>query len=116
MSLLRILGLTLVEIVGDTGAKNFSNQGGLYNLGVGITGYIGIFMMLVYSLQGSTLLVVNNAWDAMSSLISSLYSYFILGERLEHTYQYFGIFFIIGGLLLLKIPVFSENEFKMPSL
>jgi multidrug transporter EmrE-like cation transporter len=116
MSLLRILGLTLIEIVGDTGAKNFSNQGGLFNLGMGITGYIGIFMMLIYSLQGSSLLVVNNAWDGMSSLISSLYSYFILGERLQYTYQYLGIVFIIGGLLLLKIPIFNENEFKMPTL
>ncbi len=116
MSLSRIFGLTLVEIIGDTSAKQFANYGGLSNLGIGIVGYIGIFMMLVYSLQGSTLLLVNNAWDGMSSLISSLFSYFVLGERLEHTYQYFGIILIIGGLWLLKIPLFNENEFKWPSL
>jgi len=116
MSLSRIFGLTLVEIIGDTGAKQFANHGGLSNLGIGVAGYIGIFMMLVFSLQGSTLLLVNNAWDGMSSLISSLFSYFILGERLEHSYQYFGIVLIISGLLLLRIPLFNETEFKWPSL
>ncbi len=116
MSLSRILGLSLVEIIGDTGAKHFANQGGLFNLSMGIVGYIGIFMMLVYALQGSTLLLVNNAWDGMSSLVSSLFSFFILGERLQHTYQYFGIVLIISGLWLLKIPLFSNNSFKMPSL
>ncbi len=116
MSLLRILGLSLVEIIGDTGAKHFSNQGGLFNLIMGASGYVGVFLMLIYSLQGSNLLLVNNAWDGMSSLISSLFSYFVLGERLNNTSQYFGIIFIIGGLWLLKIPLFSENNFKWPSL
>ena len=78
MSLSRIFGLTLVEIIGDTGAKHFANQGGLFNLGIGVAGYIGIFMMLVYSLQGSTLLVVNNAWDGLSSLFESLFAFFVL--------------------------------------
>lgn len=116
MSLSRIFGLTLVEIIGDTGAKHFANQGGLFNLGIGVAGYIGIFMMLVYSLQGSTLLVVNNAWDGLSSLFESLFAFFVLGERLQHTYQYLGIVFIIGGVWLLKIPLFNKNEFKWPSL
>ena len=116
MSLSRIFGLTLIEIIGDTGAKQFANNGGIFNLGMGAFGYVGIFMMLVYSLQGSTLLVVNNAWDGMSSLIESLYAFFILGERLEHKSQYLGIVFIIGGLWLLKVPLFNKIPFKMPSL
>ncbi len=116
MSLSRIFGLSLVEIIGDTGAKHFANYGGIANLGIGVVGYIGIFMMLVYSLQGSTLLIVNNAWDGMSSLISSIYAYFILGERLENNSQYLGIFLIIGGLWLLKVPLYNEKSFIMPKL
>jgi multidrug transporter EmrE-like cation transporter len=116
MSLSRILGLTLVEIIGDTGAKQFANNGGIVNLGIGVAGYIGIFMMLIYSVQGSSLLIVNNAWDGMSSLIESLYAFFILGERLENKSQYLGIIFIIGGLWLLRLPLFNNNTFKWPKL
>ncbi len=116
MSLSRIFGLTLVEIIGDTGAKQFANHGGIINLIIGGAGYIGIFMMLIYSLQGSNLLLVNNAWDGMSSLFESLFAFFVLGERLEHYYQYLGIVFIIGGLWLLKIPLVSKNSFIWPSL
>jgi multidrug transporter EmrE-like cation transporter len=116
MSLSRIFGLTLVEIIGDTGAKHFANNGGIFNLGMGLAGYIGIFMMLIYSVQGSTLLVVNNAWDGMSSLFGSLFAFFVLGERLENNSQYLGIIFIICGLWLLKIPLYNNNSFKMPKL
>jgi drug/metabolite transporter (DMT)-like permease len=49
--------------------------------------------------------MVNNAWDGTSSLIESLFAYFILGERFEHFSQYFGAFAIILGLFLLKIPL-----------
>ncbi len=116
MSLSRIFGLTLVEIIGDTGAKQFANNGGIANLSIGLGGYISIFMMLVYTIQGSTLLVVNNAWDGMSSLIESFYAFFILGERLENKYQYIGILFIISGLWLLKLPLFNKTAFKFPPL
>ncbi len=47
MSLAQIVGLSLIEIVGDTGAKLFANNGGILNLGVGIFGYIGVFLMLI---------------------------------------------------------------------
>ncbi len=116
MSLSQILGLSLIEIIGDTGVKNFSNNGGLFNLGVGISGYIGIFIMLIISLQNSTLLVVNNAWDGINGLLESLYAYFILGERLEYSFQYLGLIFIIGGLWLLRIPLIKKNTFKWPKL
>ena len=116
MSLAQIVGLSLIEIVGDTGAKLFANNGGIMNLGIGIFGYIGVFIMLIVNLQGSTLMMVNGAWDGMSGLISSLYSYFILGERLDSFSQYIGIGLIIIGIVLLKIPLTKENPFKWPSL
>ena len=116
MSLVRITALSLIEIVGDTFAKNFSNQGGIFNLGMGLLGYVGVFIFLVISLQGSTLLMVNGAWDGMSAITSSIFAYFILGERFESLSQYFGLVIIIFGMYLLKVPLFSDKPFTMPSL
>ena len=106
MSLVKVIGLSLVELVGDYGAKQFANLGGLMNLGIGIVGYIGIFILLIFNLKGSTLLMVNNAWDGTSTLIGSLFAYFILGERFQTSSQYLGIPLIIAGIYLLKIPLF----------
>jgi multidrug transporter EmrE-like cation transporter len=114
MSLLQVIGLSLVEIVGDVGLKQYANNKGWEYLGVGIAGYIGIVIMLIISLQDSTLLLVNNAWDATSSLMESIYAFVILGERFEHNSQYFGVFFIVIGLYLLKVPLLKKHPFYFP--
>ena len=116
MSLAQITGLSLVELIGDTGVKNFANHGGIANLGVGIVGYIGVFIMLIVSLQGSTLMMVNAAWDGLNALLSGIYAYFILGERFDNVSQYLGLGLIVAGIWLIKIPLFKENGFKWPSL
>jgi multidrug transporter EmrE-like cation transporter len=115
MSLAQITGLSLIEIVGDTGAKLFANNGGILNLGIGVFGYIGVFIMLIVSLQGSTLMMVNGAWDGISGLLNTIYSYFILGERFDDISQYFGLFLIIAGIYLLKVPLSKATPFKWPS-
>jgi multidrug transporter EmrE-like cation transporter len=106
MSLVKIIGLSLIELVGDYGAKQFANLGGLMNLGIGIFGYIGVFILLVLNLKGSTLLLVNNSWDGINTILVTLFGFFILGERFESNSQYLGIALIIGGIFLLKIPFF----------
>lgn len=116
MSIPQITALSLIEIVGDYGAKQFANLGGIKNLGMGIAGYIGVFTMLIVSLQGSTLLMVNAAWDGISGLLNSIFAFFVLGERLDHWSQYFGIVLIIAGILILKVPLSKELPFTWPSL
>ncbi len=116
MSLVQIVGLSLIELVGDNGIKLFANSGGILNLGMGIIGYIGVFIMLIVSLQGSKLMMVNGAWDAISGLITSLFAFFILKERFESISQYIGLGLVIIGIFLLKIPLSKENPFKWPSL
>lgn len=116
MSLAQIAGLSLIEIVGDTGATLFANKGGILNLGIGVFGYIGVFIMLIVSLQGSSLLMVNGAWDGISGLFNGIYSYFVLGERFDEVSQYFGLGLIIVGIYLLKVPLSKANPFKWPSL
>jgi len=114
MSLLQVLGLSIIEIIGDAALKQYANDQGIIFLGLGIVGYIGIVVMLIISLQGSTLLMVNNAWDGTSSLLESLYAYIILGERFDNYLQYCGAFFIIIGLYLLKIPLSKSHPFHIP--
>ena len=114
MSLLQILALSFTEIIGDVALKQYANDNGILYLGIGIIGYIGVVILLIISLQDSSVLLVNNAWDGTSSIIESLFAYFILGERFDNYLQYFGVFSIIIGLYLLKIPLSKTHPFHIP--
>ena len=116
MSLVQIAGLSIVEIIGDTSLKYFANNAGIEYLFVGIAGYIGVVLLLIASLEGSTLLIVNNGWDAISSLMESAFAYFVLGERFQSWYQYAGVGFIVIGLYLLKIPLKKSHPLYIPSM
>jgi multidrug transporter EmrE-like cation transporter len=116
MSLPQIFALSTVEIVGDFALKEFANNGGIMPLAVGIGGYIGVVGLLIMSLQDSTVLLVNGAWDGMSSIIESLAAYLILGERFDNYLQYIGLAIIIVGLFLLKIPWSKKHPFHIPKL
>jgi len=113
MSLPQIIGLSVVEIVGDVALKEYANGKGLLYLGIGIVGYIGVVTLLILSLQDSTILLVNNAWDGMSALIESVFAFVVLGERFENVYQYFGAILIFLGLFLLKIPHSKKHAFHV---
>jgi multidrug transporter EmrE-like cation transporter len=84
--------------------KEFANKGGILPFTIGIGGYIGVVYLLIISLQGSTVLMVNGAWDGISALIESISAYIFLGERFHSYLQYIGLLFIIIGVYLLKIP------------
>ena len=116
MSLSQIIILTLTEVIGDFGLKKYANGGGLLSLLVGIGGYIGVVISLIVALQGSTVLFVNGAWDAVSALVESILAYIILGERFHNYLQYLGLAFIIGGISLLKIPLNKTHPFHIPKL
>lgn len=114
MSLPQIVALSLMEIVGDVSLKAYANDKGIEYLSLGVAGYIGVVILLIVNLQGSSILLVNNGWDGMNSLLSTLYAYFILGERFENYLQYFGVVLIISGLYLLKIPLSKKHPFHIP--
>jgi multidrug transporter EmrE-like cation transporter len=116
MSLVDITMMSLVEIVGDFSLKQFANHGGIESLALGIGGYIGVVYFLIRSLQGSTVLLVNGAWDGVSTLIESVAAFVILGERFEHVSQYVGLLLIIVGLFLLKVPLKRAQDFQFPPL
>jgi multidrug transporter EmrE-like cation transporter len=116
MSLIDIAAISFSEIFGDFGFKEFANKGGLHSFLQGIIGYGFVIYFLIRSLQGSSIILVNTAWDGLSTLFSGLSAMVLLGERFDSPYQYIGFVFIIIGLFLLKMPVFRKNEFKLPNL
>jgi len=116
MSYADIILLSFVEIVGDFGYKEFANKGTIENFTIGTIGYIGVIYCLIKSLQGSTILLVNSAWDGISTLIESLAAIIILGERFDDPLKYLGIIFIIIGLYFLKLPIINEHKFVFPKL
>jgi multidrug transporter EmrE-like cation transporter len=116
MSLPQIFTLSVVEVVGDFALRKYANEGGIKPLMVGIAGYIGVVGMLIVSLQDSTVLMVNGAWDGMSTIVESLAAYVFLGERFDNYMQYIGLFTIVVGLFLLKIPWSKKHPFHIPKL
>ena len=56
MSVVEITMLSLTEIVGDFALKKYANGGTGFHLFVGVLGYIGVVIMLIISLKGSTVL------------------------------------------------------------
>jgi multidrug transporter EmrE-like cation transporter len=116
MSFQQIVALSVVEIIGDFALKEFSNKGGFLPFTIGIGGYIGVVYLLIVSLQGSTVLLVNGAWDGISALIESIAAYIFLGERFHSYLQYIGLLFIIIGVYLLKIPRNKKYPFHFPKI
>ena len=97
-------------------SQKYANEGGWHYLATGVVGYISLVILLIIALQGSTILLVNNAWDGASSILESLFAFFILGERFDNYLQYLGIVMIIGGMSLLKIPWKKSHSFHIPHL
>jgi len=116
MSLIEIFALSVSEIIGDFAFKEFANNGGLAPLLIGFGGYVLVMCFLVISLQGSTILLVNGAWDGMSAAIESTAAYIFLGERFHNYLQYVGLCIIILGIFLLKIPLNRKHAFYIPRI
>ena len=114
MSYQGILLLTLSEIIGDFGYKEFANKGGIKHFAVGTCGYIGVIYFLITSLQGSQVLLVNAAWDGVSALIESIAAIYVLGEGFDDPLKYIGIILIVIGLLFLRMPMVSPHKFIFP--
>jgi multidrug transporter EmrE-like cation transporter len=114
MSLPQIFALSAVEIVGDVAFKSFANDKGAVYLGIGVGAYTIMMGLLVIALQNSSILMVNNGWDAINGILESLFAYFVLGERFEHYTQYLGVMFIVLGMYLMDIPWKKNKPFHIP--
>jgi len=102
MSLLRVGLLSLLEVFGDFMLKDYATTGIMSKLGLGVLGYAGVVVALIWSFQTGNVLLINGMWDGISSVIESLAAYLILGDRLSNPYQYVGLFMTMIGVFLLK--------------
>lgn len=102
MSLLRIGILSVFEVFGDFMLKSYSTTGFKSSLGLGLLGYIGVIVSLIWSFKTGNVLLVNGLWDGMSAVIESTAAYLILGDRLTNPYQYIGLIATIAGVFLLR--------------
>jgi len=102
MSLLRIGILSLFEVFGDFMLKSYATTGLTSSLSLGIFGYIGVVLSLIWSFQTGNVLLVNGLWDGMSAVIESIAAYLILGDRLTNPYQYAGLLVTIVGVFMLR--------------
>jgi multidrug transporter EmrE-like cation transporter len=102
MSLLRVGVLAVLEVFGDFMLKDYATTGAVSKLGLGVLGYVGVIMALVWSFHTGNVLLVNGMWDGMSAIIESVAAYLILGDRLSNPYQYAGLAMTVIGVFFLK--------------
>jgi multidrug transporter EmrE-like cation transporter len=94
--------LSVLEVFGDFMLKDYATFGKFSSLGLGIFGYVGVVVALIWSFHTGNVLLVNGLWDGMSAIIESIAAYLILGDRLEHPYQYIGLLLTVAGVFMLK--------------
>ena len=109
MSILDISLLSIAEIVGDFGFKDFARTNSIKGFAQGSVGYIAIVFFLIKALRDGNVLYVNGMWDGVSAVLETFAAYFILGERLNNPVEYAGLAVIILGIFMLhtskdKIP------------
>lgn len=98
-----VIILSLVEIFGDFNLRFYAQTGKLTNLYLGVVGYMGVIFFLIQSLRYGNVLYVNGLWDGMSNIVESLAAYYYLGDRLENTAQYIGLFSVVAGIGLMRM-------------
>jgi multidrug transporter EmrE-like cation transporter len=108
MSFQNVALLSLAEIVGDFGFKDFARTSSQAGFIQGSLGYVGVIFFLIKSLAQGNVLYVNGMWDGMSAIIESLAAFFILGERFDHPMQYIGLMIIIVGMAILRFYGISK--------
>ncbi len=101
---LHVFILSFVEIFGDFNLRFYAQTNKPEYLGYGILGYIGVVYFLYKSFLYNNVLFVNALWDGMSNIIESIAAFVILGDRLERVEQYVGLFLLLAGIVLLKLP------------
>jgi multidrug transporter EmrE-like cation transporter len=116
MSYSDIINLSLSEIVGDFGYKQYANHGGIKWFGIGTSGYISVIYFLIRGLQGSQVILVNAAWDGVSAILESIVAIVFFGEYFTDKKQYLGVILISLGVFFLKIPNARKAPFVLPKL
>ena len=102
MSFNDIVALSVVEVFGDFSLRWYAETNNMMYFVYGLIGYAGVIYYLIKSLRSGNVLYVNGMWDGVSGVIESIAAYLVLGDRLEHPFQYVGLLLTIAGIYLLR--------------
>ncbi len=102
-----IIAVSLVEYFGDENLKMFARNGNRKHLVYGVVFYALMMKLLIEALKRANLIYMNGMWDGISTIIGTVFAWWLLHERLNNPMQWLGLLLIILGLLSLntgKIP------------
>ena len=98
-----IVAVSLVEYFGDENFKMYARNGTMTNLVYGVIFYALMIKLLVEALKRSNLIYMNGMWDGISTIVGTLFAWWLLQERLTNPMQWLGLLLIILGLFSLNI-------------
>ena len=102
-----IIAVSLVEYFGDLNFQKFAKTGKTSNLFYGVIFYAFMIKLLIEALKKSNLIYMNGMWDGVSTIIGTIFAWWLLHERLSNPMQWLGLVLIFLGLIALnfgKIP------------
>ena len=95
--------ICLMEVYGDFKFKAYarSNNDGVPLFIQGCAGYVGVIFFLIRMLRLNDVIWVNAMWAGVSTLLETLFAYFMFGERLNRPVNYVGLALIVLGMFMV---------------
>ena len=97
LSVAEITSRTILKKADDNNDKILS-----WRVGVSIALYIGVILLLFYSMQFGKFITVSALWDAGTILLAIASSYFILNESISPG-EWVGLSLIATGVIVLAV-------------
>lgn len=97
-----IILVSIIEYFGDANFKRYARENKINSLVIGIIMYAIMIVFLIISLKKSNISYINGLWDGTSAIIETLLAYILLHETLSNKIQYFGLVFIIIGIIAMN--------------
>ena len=108
MFLYLIVAISAIEYFGDQNFQKYAKTGKPSNLVYGVIFYAFMLKLLIEALKKSNLIYMNGMWDGISTILGTIFAWWLLKERLSNPMQWLGLLLILLGLLALnvgKIPL-----------
>jgi multidrug transporter EmrE-like cation transporter len=102
MTLFNVLLMSCSEIFANSNLQKFASNKVLLNLIMGVTGYALVLFFLIRSFSHGNMLWVTTMWEGMIIVLSTVYAFFVLGERMPHRLSYVGILLAIAAMFCVQ--------------
>lgn len=102
MTLLNVLLMSCSEIFANSNLQKFASNKVLLHLIMGILGYALVLFFLIRSFTHGNMLWVTTMWEGMIIILSAVYAFCILGERMPHGLSYVGILLAIAAMCCVQ--------------